>query len=133
MAALLPAVTRMAALQKDCAALLPDMFASCEVLQFESGLLAFSIPNAALAAKLKQKLPKLQEALQQRGWQVNAIRLKVQVRQPLEKRLPTKQIVLSERAVSALANLGASLEDSPRNAALKTALDVLVKRQRSGK
>src|SRR4051812_7251364 len=71
MAFLLPAVARMTALQKDCAAILPDIFTSCEVLQFESEQLTLSIPNASLAAKLKQKLPKLKQALQQRGWQVS--------------------------------------------------------------
>src|SRR5436309_10784769 len=59
MAALLPTVTRMIALQRDCAAVLPSMFASCDVLQFDAGQLLLSIPNAALAAKLKQQLPKL--------------------------------------------------------------------------
>jgi hypothetical protein len=79
MASLLPAVSRMAALQKDCAAVLPDMFSACGVLQFESEQLVLSVPNAALTARLKQMLPKLQDALLKRGWQVSAIRLRVQV------------------------------------------------------
>jgi len=131
MAALLPTVARMAALKQDCASLLPDMFDSCEILHFDSALLTLSVPNAALAARLKHRLPKLQEALQMRGWQVSAIRLKVQVGQPAQARSvlpPLMQKKLPAQAVSALATLGQSLEDSPRNAALKAAIEKLVSR-----
>ena len=34
--------------------------------------------NAAVAAKLRQLQPRLEEILLERGWQVNSIRLKVQ-------------------------------------------------------
>lgn len=34
--------------------------------------------NAAVAAKLRQLRPRLEAILQQRGWQVSAIRIKVQ-------------------------------------------------------
>ena len=131
MAALLPSVTRMANLQSDCAANLPSMFAACGVLQFESGQLVLSTPNAALASKLKQQLPKLQEGLQQRGWQVNAIRLKVQVGPALEKVPHVKQLRLPDPALSALQQLEKSLASSPRNAALLAAISALVKRPRS--
>lgn len=130
MAALLPTVTRMAALQKDCAATLPVMFDACTVLQFESDQLVLSTPNASLAAKLKQQLPKLQEGLQKRGWQVNAIRLKVQVTKIVENSIKPKQLMLPKQAVSALAELGNTLENSPRNDALKAALSAMVRRHR---
>ena len=131
MAALLPTVTRMAALQKDCAATLPVMFDACTVLQFESDQLVLSTPNASLAAKLKQQLPKLQEGLQKRGWQVNAIRLKVQVTKIVDNSIKTKQLMLPKQAVSALAELGNTLENSPRNDALKAALSTMVRRHRA--
>jgi hypothetical protein len=35
-------------------------------------------PNGAAAAKLRQLQPRLEEALRQHGWQVSAIRVKVQ-------------------------------------------------------
>lgn len=131
MAALMPTVTRMAALQKDCAAALPAMFEACAILQFESGELVLSTPNAALAAKLKQQLPKLQDLLRKRGWQINAIRLKVQVVKSLDKALLAKQATLSETARSALAVLADTLEDSPRNATLKAALEAMARRNRA--
>ena len=128
--ALLPAVARMAQLQKDCARSLPPMFDTCEVLQFATGQLVLAAPNAALAAKLKQQLPKLQENLCRLGWQVNAVRLKVQAGRPAEKPVPPKQLELSPQALPALAALGDQLEDTPRNAALKAAIETMVRRHR---
>lgn len=128
MAALLPTLTRMAALQKQCAAGLPSMFEACEVLHFESGQLVLSAPNAALATKLKQQLPKLQNYLLAENWQVNGIRIKVQVSQSLQKLTPIKQFSLTPTAVSAFAHLAGALEESPRNEALKAALAAMVKR-----
>ncbi|MGV8893441.1 MAG: hypothetical protein ACOH2K_10990 [Burkholderiaceae bacterium] len=128
MAALMPTASRMAALQTDCAAALPTMFEACAILQFESGQLVLSTPNAAMAAKLKQQLPKLQDLLLKRGWQVNAIRLKVQVVKSLDKARLDKQATLSETARSALAVLADTLENSPRNAALKAALEAMARR-----
>ncbi len=131
MASILPTVTRMAALQKDCAATLPAMFDSCTVLSFESDRLVLAIPNAAIASKLKQQLPKLQESLHIRGWQVIAIRLKVQVTQGIAKKETLKQLTLPFHAVSALATLENTLEDSPRNHALKAALAAMLQRHRT--
>ena len=130
MATLLPTVARMAALQKDCAAVLPDMFVACAVLQFDSDHLTLSTPNAALAAKLKQQLPKLQDALLKRGWQVSVIRLKVQVAPRVENPRPSKHLVLPAIAVSALATLENTLEESPRNETLKAAISAMVNRHR---
>jgi hypothetical protein len=130
MSSLMPAVARMAALQKDCAALLPAIFDSCSILQFESGQLVLSVSSSALASKLKQQLPKLQDALLQRGWQITAIRLKLQPKTVFEPTEQEKELVLPERAISALADLNGSLDDSPRNEALKAALAALLNRHR---
>ncbi len=127
---MLPAVTRMIALQKDCANVIDSMFASCEILQFESGQLILSIPNAALASKLKQQLPKLQDDLLKLGWQVNAIRLKVQVPKMVTNAIVSKQLILSSEAMSAFNELDAALNESPRNAGLKAALQAMLQRRR---
>jgi hypothetical protein len=131
LAALLPAVARMAALQKDCAALLPSMFDACDVLQYDADQLVLSTPNAALAAKLKQQLPKLQAHLVKGGWQVNAIRIKVQVSKPRASEVFVKQIHLPQQAVSALDQLGKTLENTPRNQTLISAIQAMVARHRS--
>lgn len=128
--ALLPAVTRMAQLQKDCAKNLSPMFDACDVLQFASGQLVLAAPNPALAAKLKQQLPKLQESLCRLGWQVNAIRLRVQVASPAPSVGAARQLTLSSAALPALAALVEQLEDAPRNAALKAAIATMLERHR---
>ncbi|MDO8300944.1 DciA family protein [Lacisediminimonas sp.] len=131
MASLLPTVARMAALQKDCAAILPGIFTACEVLQFESDKLVLSVPSAALAAKLKQTLPRLRESLLKRGWQVSAIRLKVQVDQVVVKAKPEKRATLSGSALVALEELEKSLEAKPYNDPLRAALQAMVQRHRA--
>ena len=128
MAAFMPAITRMAALQKSCAAILPALFNSCDVMNFEAGQLVLSMPNAALATKLKQQLPKLQDRLLKDGWQVNAIRIKVQVGKNYVVPVERRQLTLPRLAVSAFAELNDALEDSPRNQALKLALANMVRR-----
>lgn len=133
MSSILPAVTRLAALQQDCAVLLPAMFELCAVLHVDAGQLILAAPNAALAARLKQQLPKLQDGLIKRGWQVNAIRIKLQVVQPRQNTAPAKQLTLPEQALSSLASLGETLEDTPRNQALKSALAAMVRRHQTSK
>lgn len=133
MSALLPTVARMTALQKDCAAALPAMFETCTVLQFDADHLTLATPNAAIAAKLKQQLPKLQGYLLKCGWQVSAIRLKVQVSNKLEKVNVSKSLTLPLQAISALTTLEDELEETPRNAALKKAISVLVQRHQTQK
>lgn len=130
MASLLPTIARMAALQKDCAAILPELFKACEVLLFESDQLVLSVPSAALAAKLKQTLPRLRESLLKRGWQVSSIRLKVQVGQVVVKTKQEKRIALSGNAVGALDELEKSLERNPHNDGLRAALQAMIRRHR---
>lgn len=107
------------------------MFNTCEILQFESGQMVLSTPNAALAARLKQQLPRLQDRLQKDGWQVNSIRIKVQVTRITPPEPPRRGLDLPKTAVSSFAELSESLEDSPRNQALKLAIDSMVRRRRS--
>ncbi|MBS1171163.1 MAG: hypothetical protein H6R01_2081 [Burkholderiaceae bacterium] len=128
MAALMPAVMRMASIQKDCAAVLPALFDKCAVQRFESGQLVLSAPNAALATRLKQQLPKLQQALNQAGWQVSAIRTKVQVPENKVKFVPREKPPVPPQAIAALAALGEALENSSSNESLKAALARMVAR-----
>jgi hypothetical protein len=131
MAAIMPTVVRLAALQKDCAAILPAMFDACTVLSCEAEQLNLAVPNAAIASKLKQQLPKLQDNLLKRGWQVIAIRLKVQAFPKIVKSEAVKQLTLPELAISALADLENTLPGSPSNSALKAALGAMLNRHRS--
>ncbi|HYD95395.1 MAG TPA: DciA family protein [Noviherbaspirillum sp.] len=128
MATLLPAVTRLAALQDECSAVLPALFDACSVLRFDGDQLTIAAPNAALAAKLKQQLPKLQDNLLKRGWQVNAIRIKVQVGNIAASTTRQKELVMPEKALTAFEGLKDSLEKAPGNQALMEALENMLKR-----
>ncbi|WP_051781472.1 DciA family protein [Janthinobacterium agaricidamnosum] len=130
MASLLPTVARLASLQKDCAQALPAMFSQCDILQFEGGHLVLATPNAAVAAKLKQQLPKLQAELEKRGWQIFAIKLKVQVIKSIAPVVYTRALVLPEKAMSALDELSNTLPASKQNQDLIAALRALVQRHR---
>src|SRR5476649_2620400 len=114
------------------AALLPSIFQFCEILAFEDGQLLLSTPNASLAAKLKQQLPKLQETLARRGWQVTGVKLKVQMMKPAEIKEQMRSLSLTEAAVTAFDELGDALEQSPQNATLIAALKAMVARRRNG-
>lgn len=127
---LLSVAERLAALQRDCASLLPTVFGACQVLHVNEGQLVLAVPNAALAAKLKQQLPKLQDGLVKRGWQVNGIRLKVQAGKISEKPRPAKQLVMPDPARQAFSELDRSLDNSAGNQALKAALQALLERHR---
>jgi len=129
LATLLPAAARLVALQKDCAAILPSQFAWCRPLAFENGQLTLAIPNAALAAKLKQQLPKLQDNLLKRGWQVIAIRLKVQVVAEVAKPERIPHPGLSANAIAAFAQLEKTLEKTPQNSTLNEALKNLLEKR----
>jgi hypothetical protein len=48
----------------------------------------------------------------------------------MPKPVPAKQLRLPQQAVSALAELGDTLEDSPRNEALRAAIAAMVSRHR---
>ena len=130
MASLLPHVARMLALQKDCANLLPEMFQCCDVIRFESGNLILAVPTTALATKLKQQLPTLQDQLNQRGWQVTSIRLKVQVKQELSPEPVRSSLQLSPRAREAFAQLEENLADEKGHKDLKKALQELLAKRR---
>jgi hypothetical protein len=127
MAGLLPTLEKMAALQADAGRLLPGVFTTCRVLQLREGQLHIAVPNAALATRIRQMLPKLQVGLREKGWPIDAIRIKVQMMSG-EDRVPDRpaaQAVLPTQAVQAFAELAQSLDASP----LRDALQSLVKRR----
>ena len=119
----------MASLQSDVARTLPLIAGSCGVMSFEDGVLVLGAPNAAVAARLKQQVPTLTAALQKHGWQVQSIRLKVQVTQPIEPRYVPRQLSMPDSAVDAFKQLGQDLEQSGANADLVAALNRLAARR----
>jgi hypothetical protein len=130
LASLMPAITRMARLQADCAAALPAVFHNCDVLSFQEGVLILAVPSSALAARLKQMLPKLQSTLIGRGWQVESTRIKVQVTRALPDKPEMRTLELPPTAVRAFEELAASLPDDKHNRDLVAALRALAAKRR---
>jgi len=130
LAHLWPTITNIAALQKECVSALPQLFLYCQVLHLEADQLVVAAPNSALASKLKQLLPKLQTALQKAGWQINAIRIKVQVNPVLEKEPVEKKCQLPGTALKAFGELEKNLSGSRHNEGLLEALRNLISRKR---
>jgi len=132
MARLLPAAMRMADLQRDVGMTLPALAGNCDVLSFQEGVLTLAVPSSAVAARLKQGLPKLQSSLLGRGWQVNSLRLKVQVMRAMPEQVQMRTLELPEKAVAAFEELGETLPDTPQNAALVAAVKRLAEKRRKG-
>ena len=131
MAALMPALARMGKLQQSVAAVLPAMFDACQILHFEAGVLVMSAPNAAMAARLKQQAPRLQDRLQKDGWQVNSIRIKVQVGKIAPPPTPKRVLELTDNALSSFAALSSTLASDPRSQGLKDAIDSMLRRRQA--
>jgi len=132
LASLLPTALRVGNLQRDVKVILPPMYAGCDVLSFQDATLTLAVPSSAVAAKLKQQLPKLQAGLQKKGWQVDNVRIKIQMRPnvPVREELKPSTLTLPSTAVEAFEELGDSLPETPQNAALIAAIKRLAERRK---
>jgi hypothetical protein len=134
LASLLPAATRMASLQKDVRLILPPMYANCETLSIQDGVLTLAVPSSAVAAKLKQQAPKLLAALQKKGWQVDSVRIKIQVGRAMPVQddiMKPSSFELPPTAVQAFEELGEALPASPQNAELIAAIRRLAEKRKN--
>ncbi|MBB5419321.1 hypothetical protein HDG42_005380 [Paraburkholderia sp. JPY171] len=117
-AALRAGVEQIAALEKDLRELLPDYLAtSVEPGFIKEGVLALFAAHNALAARLRHLEPRLLADLQQRGWPVQALKIRVRP-QPLKEPPPVKQARMTPAGAAALQALSESLEPSPLQEAL---------------
>ena len=133
-AGLLPSAQRLLGLRQDLLALMPVTLRDhCEVSGFDEEIVVLRVTSAGAAAKLRQTLPRLRDGLIDRGWKVNAIRMRVQPRKsPVASttwRAPTLATIPTA-GVDSFAALNRSLDDSP----LKAAVERLIRRraQRAG-
>jgi len=132
LAALLPAAMRIGNLQRDLRVILPPMYAGCDVLSFQDNVLVLAVPSSAVAAKLKQQLPKVQTGLQKKGWQVESVRIKIQVGRALPQPQALKGVLeLPPTAVQAFEDLGQSLPETAQNAPLIAALRRLAAKRKA--
>jgi hypothetical protein len=132
LSALLPTAARIGNLQKDCRLILPPMYNHCEVLSLQEATLTLAVPSSAVAAKLKQQLPKLQAGLQKKGWQVESVRIKIQVGRalPVQDAQRPSSLKLPPTAVDAFEALGNTLPPSKENAPLIAALKRLAEKRK---
>ena len=119
---------RIAELQRIFLKIAPQpLTQACCVRQLRAGTLFLLAENAAIAAKLKQLLPRLLTSYQKQGMQVTAIRVEVQVREAAPEAATKRSAKhLSTESIKNLEQLAAGLEDSP----LKQALTNMVAHQR---
>ncbi|SAL01518.1 DUF721 domain-containing protein [Caballeronia ptereochthonis] len=116
--ALRAGVEQVAALQRDLGSLLPDYLASnVEPGFIKDGVLALFAAHNALAARLRHIEPRLLSDLQQRGWAVDSLKIRVRPR-PMTDPPPPKQARMSAAGASALQELAQALPSSPLQEAL---------------
>jgi hypothetical protein len=115
---LLPTLERLARLQDDVSACLPDTIKRrVKVVNLADDILALAVGSAALATKLRQTVPRIEAGLVARGWKVNAIQIRVQpetnsfISKSYQKK--AKSAVVSSQASRSLAVLGEQLDDGP--------------------
>ncbi len=117
-AALRAGVEQIAALERDMAQLLPGYLATnVEPGFIKDGTLTLFAAHGALAARLRHLEPRLLSDLQQRGWAVRSLAIKVRPRS-LEEPPGPKQARMTPAGAAALQALSRSLAPSPLQAAL---------------
>jgi hypothetical protein len=116
--ALRAGVEQVAALQRDLTSLLPDyLAANVEPGFIKDGVLALFAAHNALAARLRHIEPRLLADLQQRGWAIDSLKIRVRP-QPMKEPAPIKQARMSAAGASALHDLAETLAPSPLQEAL---------------
>ncbi|KMQ78168.1 hypothetical protein BPMI_04997 [Candidatus Burkholderia pumila] len=111
-------VEQVAALQRDLTTLLPDyLAANVEPGFIKDGVLALFAAHNALAARLRHIEPRLLADLQQRGWAVDSLKIRVRP-QAMKEPAPVKQARMSAAGASALSKLAETLAPSPLQEAL---------------
>ncbi len=118
LAALRAGVEQIAALERDLAQLLPDYLAkSVEPGFIKEGALTIFAAHSALAARLRHLEPRLVADLQQRGWNVRTLAVKVRPRAEPPAARP-KEARMTPIGAAALRTLSETLPPSPLTAAL---------------
>ncbi len=106
----------------------PSLAQACRAGRLNSGTLFLLAENGAVAAKLKQLVPRLLTAYGKLGGEVTSIHIDVQVKErDLEHRPHSRERPLSIASIEHLRKLAASMEESP----LKEAVTRLAARGRS--
>ncbi|MCD0501845.1 flagellar hook-length control protein FliK [Bordetella petrii] len=105
-------------IQRAVAAVLPPALgAVCVVAKLESQRLQLAVPGAAHAAKLRQLAPRIAQALNAQGWNLNEIAVRVQAGMPKPgakaPRPPKEAQPLGDSALGAFETLQENLRPGP--------------------
>ncbi len=120
---LLTKAQALSALQRHFVGVAPPHLAqSVQVLSLQLGTLCIAATNATIAAKLRQLAPELVILLQNKGCEVNGIRIKVQVFVSSVQAKPVTR-KLSKTAQNALSDFSHELGESPLKLALKKMIE----------
>jgi hypothetical protein len=116
-------VEQIAALERDLAQLLPEYLATSVAPGFvKDGALTVFAAHSALAARLRHLEPRLVAELQQRGWNVRTLAVKVRPRAAAAPQ-PPKEARMTPVGAAALRSLSEALPPSPLKAALARMVD----------
>lgn len=95
----------------------PALSAVCVVAKLEPSRLQLAVPSAAHAAKLRQLAPRIAQALNTQGWNINEIAVRVQAGMPRPgakaPRPPREAELLGKTALDAFETLQESLRPGP--------------------
>ena len=112
-------VARLQALEGDLGDCLPDYLRSNVAAAGTSdGVLTLLTPHNALAARLRHLEPKVVNALRERGWAVDALKIRIRPLAPTAAAQP-KSARLSQTGLSCLQALRDTLEPSPLRDAIE--------------
>ena len=93
---------------------------TCRIANFKSGVIFIHAENGAVAAKLRQTTPSLNDEFRTRGVEVTEIRIKVQ---PLDiaaqHNPPVQAAVLGDAGRASIAKLADSLAEGPLRESLR--------------
>ncbi len=128
--ALLREVREVAELQRAYAAIVPRNLAPfSHVAAFHAGRVTLLTNSGIFASKIKQLMPRFLSEFRQRGFDINAIEVRVQVRSSraanqMSDKIPRQ---ISAQGLKSLARLEANLTASPLRAAVS---DLLAKQRK---
>lgn len=124
---LLPQAHRLLELRRILAQALPEnLRRSSSIANYKQGKVVIFAENSAVAAKLKLLAPTLTSVLVKSGFEVTAMQVEVQPKEP-PAALRDKHAQLSDKAAAELTELSKQLPDSQ----LKTSILSLAKNARS--
>lgn len=87
---------------------------TCRIANFKSGVIFIHAENGAVAAKLRQITPRLNDEFRTRGVQVTEIRIKVQpLDVAVQHRPPSPAAVLGDAGRASISRLADSLPEGP--------------------